>query len=61
MLEDEDSGLDSVEAAGPRRTGGFSIQSRGRLRLGGRLDRVLAIASRRMAGSFYRAEANTVS
>lgn len=38
MLEDEDGGLDSVEAAGPRRTGGFSIQSRGRLRLGGRLD-----------------------
>lgn len=37
MLEDED-GLDSVEAAGPRRTGDFSTQSRGRLRLGGRLD-----------------------
>lgn len=38
MLDDEDGGLDSVEAAGPRRTSGFSIQSRGRLRLGGRLD-----------------------
>lgn len=38
MLEDEYRGLDSVETARPWRTGGFPTQSRGRVRLGGRLD-----------------------
>lgn len=38
-----------------QRTGGFLIQAWGQVR-----HRVLATASRRMAGRFYRAEANTL-